>query len=209
MPATVVPNAAQLRLIWALSGQPYAVNVIGVNKLATPTITQAIANTVGAAVKAALAPSGLGPLVGTAVTLANVGLRDIATANQPEFLDAGAPVAGTAAGDLLPPQISFVVTLRTALAGKSYRGRVYLTGFAEAANGATGQASAGTGTACVAFINSIANALGTSSMNLAVVSRPAPLAVPPRPVGMVNNVVNSISRDLIWDTQRRRAVAGI
>lgn len=209
MPSLVVPNAALLRLIWSLSGQPYAVNVLGVNKGSVANITQALTDTVGTAIKAALAPSGLGAVLGTAVGLQSVGLRDINSPSQPEYLDSGAAVLGTAAGNLLPPQIAFVVTLRTALAGKSFRGRVYLTGFAVTANGATGQASTATGTASTAFITSIANALGASSMNLAVVSRPSTTSVPPRPAGFVTNVSARIARDLVWDTQRRRAVPGI
>lgn len=209
MPALVVPNAAVLRLIWSLSGQPYAVNVLGVNKNAVSTITQTTVNTLGAAIKTSFSSSGLAGVVGTAVSLQSVGLRDINSANQPELFDVGAAVPGTAVGDLLPPQIALVVTLRSALAGRSFRGRCFLTGYAESANGATGQASAGAGTASSGFTVAIAGNLGASGFSLAIISRPAPGASPPRPTGMVNNVIAHVVRDLVWDTQRRRAVAGI
>lgn len=206
MPQLIVPNAAQMRLIWSLGGQLYALNVMGVVNSGSVAITQALTNTVGSAVKAALTSSTLGANVHTTVALANVGLRDVRTANTAEFLDSGAAVAGTATGDVLPPQIAIVVTLRTALAGRSFRGRVYLPGFAEATNSATGTSSLGT--APVGFITAIKSALVTSGLDLGVLSRPAPLATPPRS-GFITPVTSIVMRDTVWDTQRRRAVPGI
>lgn len=208
MASIVVPQAAFLRLIWALSGVDYAVNVIGVRNASAVAITQALTNTIGAAIKTSFATSGLNAQLATVVTLSKVGLRDIATANRPEFLDAGAAVAGTAAGDMLPPQTALCVTLRTALAGKSFRGRCYLPGWAEAANTATGTAVAGASTAAAAFMVGVGTALATSGLDGGVVSRPAPLATPPR-AGFVTSVTAYVVRDAVWDTQRRRAHPGI
>lgn len=205
MAQLIVPNAAQMRLIWANGGQLYALNVLGVVANAV-AITQALTNTVGAAVKAAFTSSSLNGGVGTAITLANVGLRDIRTANQAEFLDSGGAVAGTSAGDLLPPQTALVVTLRTAQAGRSFRGRVYLPGFTEGVNTPGGASS--WVTAPVTFITAIKSALVTSGMDLGVLSRPAPDALPPRS-GFVTTVTSIVVRDAVWDTQRRRAVPGI
>lgn len=206
MPALVVPNAAQMRLIWAVGGSLYALNVMGVVNAGSVAITQALTNTIGTAVKSALTSSTLGSQLHTTVTLANVGLRDIRTANTAEFLDSGAAVAGTATGDFLPPQTALVITLRTAQAGRSFRGRTYLTGFAESVNTATG-VYAGT-THGVSFITAIKSALITSGLDLGVISRPAPDATPPRS-GFVTVVTSIVIRDTIWDTQRRRAIPGI
>jgi hypothetical protein len=41
------------------------------------------------------------------------------------------PLAGSGSGDALPPQCALVVTLKTALAGRRHRGRVYVTGWGE------------------------------------------------------------------------------
>jgi len=38
----------------------------------------------------------------------------------------GAPIAGTDSGDANPPNVAWVCTFRTALAGRSHRGRIYL-----------------------------------------------------------------------------------
>src|SRR6185369_15804017 len=206
MPQLVVANAGQMRLIWALSGQLYALNVMGVVNTGSVAITQALTNTIGTAVKAAFTSSGQAASTHTTVTLANIGLRDIRTANTAEFLDSGGAVAGTSAGDILPLQVANCVTLRTAQAGRSFRGRVYLPGYSEAFNAVLGVISgAATG---VAFVTAIKAALVASSLDLGVLSRPAPQLPVPR-VGFITVLTSIVSRDSVWDTQRRRAIPGI
>lgn len=206
MPQLVVANAAQMRLIWSLSGQLYALNVMGVVNPGGIAITQALTNSVGTAIKSAFASSGHNAVVVTTVGLASIGLRDIRTPSQSEYIDTGAAVLGTSANDLLPPQTALCITLRTAFAGASYRGRVYLPGFGEASNTVSGTA-AGT-TAPVAFVTAIKAALIANALDLGVISRPAPDAIPAR-AGMINVVTAIVARDAVWDTQRRRAIPGI
>lgn len=179
---------------------------MGVHIPGATAITQALTNTIGTAVKAALTSSAWGAHIGTAITLVNVGLRDIRTANSAEFLDSGGPVAGTAAGDQLPPQTALCITLRTAFAGRSFRGRTYLCGMTEADNSAAG-AYLGSTTA-VAFITAIKSALVTNALDLGVIHRPteAPLPVT---AGFITPVTSIVNRDSVWDTQRRRAIPGI
>lgn len=206
MPQLVVANAGQLRLIWALGGQLYALNVMGVVNSGSVAITQALTNTIGTAIKSSFTSSGLGSQVHTTVTLANVGLRDLRTANTAEFIDTGGAVAGTSAGDLLPPQVAICITLRTAQAGRSFRGRVYLPGFAEAENTAAGiKSNLGNP---VGFITGIQSALVAQSLNLGVLSRPRVAPLTPS-AGFITPVTSIVARDAIWDTQRRRAVPGI
>lgn len=204
--ALVVPGAAVGRLIWAQGGIPFAVNVFGVVNSGGIAITQALTNTIGSAIKAAVTSTNHGISLGTTITLLSVGLRDIRTANMPEFLDAGGPVAGTAAGDLLPPQTALCITMRTAFAGRRFRGRMFLPGYAEAHNNATG-AAAGT-TASVAFVTAIKSALAASALDLGVLSRPDPTATPPN-AGAITPVSAIVARDAVWDTQRRRAIPGV
>lgn len=206
MAALIVPNAAQMRLIWAQGGVLYALNVLGVHIPGATAITQALANTIGTAVKAAFASTSYNSMMGPTITLVNIGIRDIRTANQPEFIDSGAVVTGTAVGDLLPPQTALVITLRTALAGRNYRGRVYLCGFTEAINSSTGAATGAT--TAVNFVAAVKAALVASSLDLGVISRPDDTKVPPK-VGWVTPVTAMVARDLVWDTQRRRAIPGI
>lgn len=205
MPQLVVANAAQLRLIWSLGGSLYALNIMGVVANAVP-ITQAITNTIGTAIKSSFTSSALSASISTQVSLVNIGLRDIRTANTAEFLDSGAAVPGTLAGDLLPPQTALCVTLRTAQAGRSFRGRVYLCGFGEAVSGSTGAFT--TLASPVNFITALKANLVTSGMDLGVLSRPRFAPLPPS-AGFVTPVTSIVLRDSVWDTQRRRAVAGI
>jgi hypothetical protein len=201
MPSLVIPNTVMVRLLWS-QGTHAPINVMGALKTGTVTVNQTLANTVGSAIKSAFTSSGQAAQVGTGTSLLNVGLRDIATANLPEFLDNGAAVPGTATGDPLPPQIAQCVTLRTASAGKSFRGRIYLPGYTEAASDTSGQVSVAARTAAAAFVNAINSALNGSAMALAVMSRPNSAT---GKVGFSTTVTLVQLRDAIWDTQRRRA----
>lgn len=200
--ALVVPSGALLRIVWAQAGVPAAVNVYGARNRNGVAITQALTNTIGAAIRAAfvVASTGWNNSVGTTITLHQVGLRDINQPNLPEFIDTGTPAAGLATGDLLPLNVSLCVTLRTANAGRSFRGRSYLWGFTETANGATGTANAGLLTSAVTWVTAIQSALNSSNFSLAVVSRSR---------SIVSDVTSVQVRDAVWDTQRKRSLPGI
>lgn len=206
MAQLVVPNAAQMRLIWSLGGQLYALNVMGVVNAGAVAITQALTNTIGTAIKAALGSSSLNGYLHTTVELANIGLRDIRTANQAEFIDTGAGVAGTGTGDVLPLQTAYCITLRTAQAGRSFRGRVYLCGYNETVNTVTGTIAASA--TSVNFVAAIKAALQANGLDLGVIARPQEAPLIPR-AGFITTVTQIVARDLVWDTQRRRAIPGI
>lgn len=200
MAPLLVPGAALVRLIWTLGGTPYAVNVIGTRKTGAPVIDQGFANSVGAAIKASFTGSPLIGQLGSAVALASVGTRDISTGNNVEFIDSAAAVAGSGAGNLLPLQVAYCITLRTAKAGKSFRGRYYQPGFEVGANLAGGTVSSGTRDAAVAFLNDVRTDLPAVGLTMAVVSRKL----------LTTEIVTSVQgRDLIWDTIRGRANPGI
>src|SRR5882672_3363229 len=131
MASLVIPSAVQVRLHWTLNGVD-CFNVLGGSVAGGFAASQAIANTIGAAILGRFTSSGLAALCATTTSLISVGLRDIRTANQPEFVSVAAAVPGTGAGNPLPNQLAAVVTLRTALAGRSFRGRAYFGGFNEA-----------------------------------------------------------------------------
>ena len=200
MPPLVVPQGALLRLIWTQGGVPAAVNVYGVINTGNVAITQTLTNTVGAAIKAAFTSSGQANQISATVSLSQVGLRDVRTANMPEFLDAGAAVPGVNAGDLLPLNVSFCTTLRTARAGRSFRGRSFLWGYTETQSSATGTAVAGVLTTAVAWVNAIGTALSSNGLGLAVLSRST---------SQVTAVTSVQARDAVWDTMRKRAIPGI
>jgi hypothetical protein len=220
-PPLVVTNAVQLRLLGTAANQG-SVQVLHASKGSGLVISQALTNTVGAAIKAAWT-SRFGTLMTSGASLVRVGLRDLTAAAQPEFLDTGAPVGGTATGDSLPPQLAACVTLRTALSGKSFRGRTYFSGFGETENVAGANMSAASAAAVVSFVGDIQAALTASGLTLAILSRPSYAFVDTRVwtlpngstqtdtlgrgnqrPGAINAVTVVQNRDTRWETQRRR-----
>jgi hypothetical protein len=225
MPKLVVSGAAQVRLIWQYTNGAQAINVLGATKV-SGTIDQTTADLLGSAVKTAVGSSGLNIVLSTAYALQLVGVRDIGSPNLPEFFDSGPPAGGSASEDPLPGQNALCVTLRTAGAGQSFRGRVYLGGFTEAGNTADGQISLSVIDPAVAFLNSVKQAMASNGLTMAVVSRPSLLVTittdttnadgshsikvqtrKARPGGHAN-VTSIEARNAIWDSQRRRSAAG-
>lgn len=225
MPALRVDNAGLLTLTWFNATTVFK-NVLGVNVPAGKVIDQTVANALDTAIKGGFTSSALISKISPTVSLSSVGIRDIRTTNNAEFIGSGAAVAGTGTGDPLPLQNATVVTLRTARAGRSFRGRVYLSGFTETENTTSGAVNSASNVAAVAFITSIQTALSNNGMNLAIVSRPAEKVTTtvetthadgttstivhttgPR-AGGTQNVTLIQSRNAIWDTQRKRAAAG-
>lgn len=205
----VISGAARLRLLWASGGSLYAINVIGVVNPGSIAITQAIANTLDSAVKASFASSGLNAQISPNVSLVSVAIRSLHAANQPEFVGNGAAAAGAAATqtDMLPPQTALVITLRTLLAGKRYRGRVFLPGYCENVNSLGGVITSTT--ASVNFVTAIKANLVTSSLDMGVIHIEPAAAGATNLSGFITPVSAIVARDSVWDTQRRRAIPGV
>lgn len=208
MAAVVTTNAARVTLVWALSGTEYAVNVLHYDVGGLGTITQAHADDLAAEVSAAFSAAGSWQdIAGTVVTLARTTIRDLRTLNRPEFSSV-VGVAGSAASNLLPLASSLVVTLRTALAGRSYRGRVYLPGATEANNSATGNADTLAIDAADDFITRL-DAVTLQGTEVVLAIRSAVADGVARNPAILTPVTSHAVRDNIWDVQRRRAYAGI
>jgi hypothetical protein len=224
--ALQIPGGAQVRLIWTISGGGLMINVLGAVVSGTPTFGQAHANALGSAIKGAFSGGALIGQTHTSVVLNSIGVRDLRSPNLTEFLDQGATVAGTGTGDALPRAVALVITLRTALSGPRYRGRIYLGGFSETQNDADATASAALVAAGVSFVGSIQTAMAANGLTMGVISRPMePYTVTTtferndgttdttvkthegRP-GQVNAVTLIQARNDTWDSQRRRTSAG-
>jgi hypothetical protein len=220
-PPLQIPAGAQLRLLWSVNNS-LAINVIGLVITGNPVINQALAETIGSAVKGAYT-ANLAPRMATTTTLVRVGIRDLRSPNLPEFRDTGTIPPGTGVGDTMPASICAVVTLRTAGSGKSFRGRVYLSGYTEAENTSNGIASTAVGTSNVAFINAIDTAVTGPGFRLAVLTRPQDdvvitettthsngtttvrqLSHQTAKSGAARQVTVVENRNAVWETQRRR-----
>lgn len=199
MAPLVISNAVLVRLVWTGQTTGTPVNVIGFRKTGATVVDQALADQVSSIIKTNFTSSGYAALVSTALGIVSVGVRDLSQPNLPEFIGAGAKEPGAAAtGKQLPAQLALCVTLRTAKAGKSFRGRVYLPQWQDSALDAGGFVTSAANTAGVAFMNENKTDLLAAGLTLAVVSRKT---LSYQDVTLVQ------SRDQIWDTIRGRGNA--
>lgn len=210
-----VTNGTELKLVWTLSGVPYALNILHAIHPVGQTHTQAIANSIDTAVKSALTASALPAQLANTVALLRVSSRNMDSLSDPWFDGSAAALPGTAAGKPLPAANCLVVTNRTGLRGRSYNGRTYLTGFAEIANDSSGGATTAAATAASSFLNAIRTGVLGAPMNLTlgVLSRywtpPGTTETVERVTPLINTITGSFMLDQRWDVQRRRAIPGI
>lgn len=208
MASLVVANAAQVTLRWQ-NGQLPMVNVLGMNIGASGTIAGDDANVVASVVTQAYGTSGLAAYLDTSTSLTGVSIRDIRAEGLPDWpATVFTPLVGTAPGERVSVAAAAVVTLRTAKAGRRFRGRTYLGGFNSAAiDDETGLILTAAYTAAVAFIEGIRTGLAgqpAQPFALGVVSRPNPDRLPVPWPGEVNTVTAVVGRSAIVGTQRRR-----
>ena len=221
-PPLVIANCIQVKLGTSVAGQG-AYNILHFQKAGSQTIDQADAEAIGNASHTAWL-ANMAPQCATNVAMGHSSVRDLTAPNQPEFIDTVPAVTGSSATpETLPAATALVVTIRTGLSGKSFRGRVYVTGFSEAANDANGLATGAAGDAALGFISDFADAMGALGFTLGVASRPANASTLVRRTGLPNgDIVEEVLstttqkaggiapftslqvRDLRWDTQRRR-----
>lgn len=209
--SVVIPGAIEIRLAWALANAKAVHNVLHGRVAGGFVVTSAIAEAVFAAIKADSRWTDLRSDLSSAVSFTGVDLRDLRAANQALAASTGAASAGSAVGNPLPPEVAFCVTLRTNLAGRSNRGRVYLPGFNDTALAAGGVlAATGVGHA-QAFVQAVSDALDAQGITL-VIANPARAEYTgttgahhaARAAGTVD-VTSIVARDNVFDSQRRRS----
>lgn len=111
---------------------------------------------------------------------------------------------GTVGGDILPKQTTGVITVRTALAGRANRGRIYVPFPAETNSDTAGAPTAGYVTNLTALANmhaavfTVAAGLGSATWTPVIFHRVAGTATP---------VTTALARPF-WGTQRRRGDFG-
>lgn len=198
MPPLVIPNTAQVTLLWTLSGTPWAMNVLHYTIPSTMGVDTALAEGIFTQAKTDMSNAGLRPMLGSNWAFSGVSVRDLRGPNLPLFTSTGAALAGTAATETMPAQNCVCVTLRTALAGRSFRGRVYLSGFAEVANLGSGLIATAARDASANFINNIRQLIP------ATFADEIQLVVASRTLLETNAVQSAVVRDAVWDAQRRR-----
>jgi hypothetical protein len=204
----VLTDAVQVRLHWSFNGV-LGFNVVGGRVGGGFVNSQTHANDVGAALLGDFTSSGLAALMATTTSLLAVGIRDLRTPNQVEFKSVATAVPGTGSGDPLPNELAAAITLRTAKAGKSFRGRMYFSGAIVSQSDAAGRIVSGFNSHLVTFATFVQTELFADGITLAVLSRPRYANLPPpldvqTYAGALTDVTALEARDTQWDSQRRR-----
>jgi len=146
-------------------------------------------------------------LLSTLATFWGVSVQAVPpTAPSPPANSAGAPVPGTAAGDMLPSQTSGIITLRTAAIGRRNRGRVYVPFPAEADSSPQGRPTVG-------YIGRLGNLAAQLTLPLTIAAGGGTAIVEPVIYHRLDTpptstfITAAVARPL-WATQRRRGDYG-
>lgn len=207
----VIPNCVAVLIQWSLPNTKTVNNVLHASVASGFSATSTVAQAIYAAIIASAGFTSWKANINSGVSLTGVSLRDLRSANLPLVTSTGAATPGTGAGTALPPGDALVVTLRTAQAGRQFRGRVYLPGLDSTALAAGGVAAAATVTNSKAFVDAVSAALTSSSMTLALGQAArqqytsAKGTVHAARAAAVQPVTSTVTRNNIIDHQRRRA----
>lgn len=205
----VIPNGIEVALHWSHPSGTFRNVFHGTNSAAGP-VNPGLASTLFSAIKANAATTTFFVHLHTTVQFVGVSIKDLRAPNNPELPSTGTALAGTGPDDPVAISNALVVTLRTAFAGKGFRGRVYLAGFTIVAQDSMKVWDTGVGTDAVAFVEGIRTVLGTNNIPMAVGQRALQAGsdvhgnpMPARAAAVIPVISTDIANPRI-DTQRRR-----
>lgn len=211
--SVVIPSCAQIVLQWTLEDGHLAHNVTYGRYSGAFSGTVAQANALLSALTTGSTWNAMATGLATTTTLSAVTIRDVNSPFQPLISSTGTGAPGTATGESLPNEVAIVSTLRTAQAGRSSRGRLYLPGWAVSVTAAGNVIASG-------FVNAVTNwtdgfrsiypaqgytwVLGQRERQ-AYTSPITGRQFPHRPAGSIP-IIQALCKDNHWDTQRRRGL---
>jgi hypothetical protein len=208
----IIPQCAQIVLNWAYDGGRTGHNVLYGRYAGAFSGTVAQANAIMTALTTGAGWTGLAGHLATTTSVTGVSIRDVNSANQALINSTNASVPGTVAGIALPLESALVITLRTALAGKANRGRMYISGFDNAAVSAGNIAAAAVITTLQAWANTITAALSGSGYTWVIGQKARAQytgstgTLHPARAATSTQIIASPVRDNHWDSQRRRGL---
>lgn len=193
-----VPYCQQVELLYSYSGQ-MCETVLHYHTPASATPAEQLT---AAAAFVSWYNTNLKPLHHSIISLVGIKITDLSTDSAPVLdYSTGLPLAGAGGADALPNSIALVITKRTALRGRSYRGRIYHMGIGES-NCASNQIVGAHVTALLAAYNAaLTITVGGTTWKMGVLSRQHNNIVLLE--GVITDVV-SLSSDGFVDSQRRR-----
>jgi hypothetical protein len=191
---TVIAGTWECTQRLALTGGEEAVNVFHVDDNAA-TLNQATADAISGIFETAW-EDHLKSFTFSGNEYSRFTTKDISTANGAAF-DTLWSVPGTVGTDPLPNGVAAVVTWRTSLTGKSFRGRSYVGGFCESGSSGNSPTSSLT-TALNAWSQQLIDDFSAASH---------PLGVGSRTLQQFNEITTRQVR-AAWHSQRRRNLKG-
>jgi hypothetical protein len=212
-----VTNGAQISLQYAQGDNSFAENVFWVHRTTAWNSADLIAM---AGAFATWWGTGDGThsfknLQNANMALAGVGYRDNTTQNGLSGVyQTGLPIQAVGSGAAAPLGTSFSITARTGLAGRSYRGRVFMVGLGanDFSNEPLNAISGTYAGQCVSALNALITAVPAADANstLVVCSRFHQTGGPgsksdPRAAGVTTPIATYGFHNLFMDFQRRRA----
>lgn len=211
--AADIPQVIEIRFQVALPNSKLSFGAFHGYYTTVPASLQTLANSLFSSISSAWSSNlGLYMTAGPpATTFQFVYVRDMTSHLNPVFTSTGAAVLGTSASPAMPPGAAIVLTENIASRGKGLKGRVYLGGWSTNADAGGGQIAGVVQTAVTAFGTAVLNAINGQNL-LPCVAQPhrqqytgiTGTVHADRPANHVQ--VNSyVCRDVIWDSQRRRA----
>lgn len=208
----VIPNCTQVVLNWTLEDGKTAHNVLYGRSAGIPNPTPAQATALHTALSTGAAWTAFASALAPNTIFSGVSLRQVHTPGGALVQSTSAAVPGTGTGVSLPNEVAVCVTLRTANAGVSNRGRMYLPGLR------VGEVSAGNVLAAATVSNITTWAAGFISIFSGqgltlVIGQPARNAYvgstgtahPARVAGSIP-VTQLLCRNNTFDSQRRRGL---
>jgi hypothetical protein len=204
-----VPLCVEIAVWYSAGGSKTFRNVFHGSYTGSPPALQTLANNLFTSLGTAWS-SNLASHMATSTNFVRVEVRDMQSALNPIFVGTGTAIPGTGTGDELPLEVAAVLTENIVARGRGAKGRVYIGGWDETANGAIGQMAGAVQTAINAYGTAVFNAITSGGLVpcVAKVARQQYIGLtgtthPSRSATTVA-VGSYTCRDLNWDSQRRR-----
>jgi hypothetical protein len=208
----VIPNCIQVVLNWSLEDGKLAHNVLHGRVSGAFTATAPVAQSIFAGLSSGAAWTAMASALAPTTLFTGVTLRDLRTANNPLVTSTGSSVPGLGTTEALPNEVAAVVTLRTAFAGRSARGRIYTAGWTVASTGPGNVMVAGVVVGLGNWAATIPTVLSASGLTfcLGLPHRLAYVSAAGTPhaerLATTLDVTSTLVRDNHWDSQRRRGL---
>lgn len=199
MPFIPVPNTASVECIYEWDNQIVENTLYYTLGTATPDLSDltALVEAVSGFIR-----SGLLPLMADTITLLRLVGRVLETLDGIQYISTtGLPLNGASTAESMPNNVAACISIRTGLAGRSFRGRNYVPGLT-IANIDHNELNSTSLAAIVDVYEALIAPVPASAWNMSVVSRFT--AGAPRAEGIATPVTQVVFVDNIVDSQRRR-----